>query len=35
VVIGGMKNKGEKSWEKNEVCDCLVDGGKWKGFGEA
>ena len=30
-----MKNKGEKSWEKNEVCDCLVDGGKWKGFGEA
>ena len=33
VIIGGMKYKGEKRGEKNEVCGYLVDSEKWKGFG--
>ena len=37
VIIGGMKNKGEKKKKekKKKVCGCLVDSGKWKGFGGA
>ena len=38
VIIEGMKNKGEKRGEKKKkknICGCLVNSGKWKGFGGA